>query len=73
MVVNIAYNWVPLNNKYIDDPDNFSLEDFELRWYLTEKKEQEKYFFGASIVGAFHLAKVLKACHEMLVIIEKNP
>lgn len=73
MVANIASNWIPNNRKHLDDPANFSLDDFELRWTLTDNEQQEKYFFGASIVGSFHMARIMRAIFEIQSIIETSP
>ena len=31
-----SYNWAPINKKYIEDPINFTCEDFHLKWLLTD-------------------------------------
>jgi hypothetical protein len=37
MVINICTNWLLNNDTYLTNPEKFSLNDFELRWYLTDK------------------------------------
>lgn len=71
MVINICTNWLLNNDTYLNDPEKFSLNDFELRWYLTGKPEQEKYFFGASIIGAFYMGRILRRLFEIQKSIEE--
>lgn len=69
MTVNACWNWLPINDNYLNNPEDFSLKDFELRYSMSPQPEQEKYFFGASVVSSFHLARVIKAIFEMKAVL----